>query len=125
MKIIVNHSSLVPIYEQVAGQIKKNIADGILKENDMLPSVRKLAADLKISALTVKKAYDSLEQTGIIVTVHGKGSFVSGNTSQIVMEESVRILENEMRKLAEKCRTQGMSDDDIRQMLELVLEVER
>ena len=78
MKIIINNSSVQPIYEQIVNQIKAMITDGTLKIDTMLPSVRSLAKELKISALTVKKAYDTLEQSGFVVTVHGKGSFVAG-----------------------------------------------
>lgn len=72
MKIIINTSLMIPIYEQIADQIKRLIRNGELKENDSLPSVRALSKELKISALTVKKAYDSLESEGFTVTVHGK-----------------------------------------------------
>ena len=74
MKIIINNSSMVPIYEQIMEQIKAQIISGELKENDILPSVRTMAKELKISALTVKKAYDNLEAEGMTVTVHGKGT---------------------------------------------------
>ena len=74
MKIIINNSSMQPIYEQIVTQIKSQIMDGNLKENEMLPSVRSLAKEIKVSALTVKKAYDALEDEGFVVTIHGKGS---------------------------------------------------
>ena len=77
MNMIINHMSMDPIYEQIIAQIKAQIIDGTLEKGAVLPSVRALAKDLKISALTVKKAYDLLEEEGLIVTVHGKGSFVS------------------------------------------------
>ena len=70
MHIIINNSSMVPIYEQVADQIKKDIVSGNLKENEALPSVRSLAAELRISALTVKKVYDKLEEEGFVVTLN-------------------------------------------------------
>ena len=78
MKIIINNSSMVPIYEQIMEQIKAQIISGELKENDILPSVRTMAKELKISALTVKKAYDNLEAEGMTVTVHGKGNLCCG-----------------------------------------------
>ena len=77
MDIIVNHSSMQPIYEQIGDQIKEKIMHGILKEDTPLPSVRTLAKELKVSALTVKKAYDALEEEGFVITIHGKGSFVA------------------------------------------------
>ena len=78
MKIIINNSSMVPIYEQIMEQIKAQIISGELKENDILPSVRTMAKELKISALTVKKAYDNLETEGMTVTVHGKRNLCCG-----------------------------------------------
>ena len=72
MNIIINTQGMVPIYEQIVDQIKKSIYNEELKEKDKLPSVRSLSNTLRISALTVKKAYDALEQEGLIITVHGK-----------------------------------------------------
>ena len=76
MNIIINHSLMIPIYEQIVDQIKKCITQGTLKENEALPSVRVLSKELKVSALTVKKAYDALEQEGFTTTIHGKGTYV-------------------------------------------------
>ena len=83
MSLIINHSSMQPIYDQIVSQIKDKIMHGEIKEESMLPSVRSLAKELKVSALTVKKAYDSLELEGFIVTVHGKGSFVASINQEI------------------------------------------
>ena len=77
MQIILNNASMIPIYEQLVEQVKNLILSGELPENEALPSVRTLAAALKISALTVKKAYDKLEEDGFVVTVHGKGTYVA------------------------------------------------
>ena len=81
---------MTPIYEQVVDQIKTMIRKGELKENDQLPSVRTLSKELKISALTVKKAYDNLEEEGFVVTVHGKGTYVSANNRELLLEEQKR-----------------------------------
>ena len=70
MNIIISHTSMEPIYEQIVRQIRAKIIDGSLKEKEPLPSVRTLSRELKISALTVKKAYDFLDEEGMIVTVH-------------------------------------------------------
>ena len=78
MHIILNHSSMVPIYEQLVEQIKTEILQSKLMEGEGLPSVRKLSAELRISSLTVKKAYDRLEEEGLVTTVHGKGTFEIG-----------------------------------------------
>lgn len=79
MNLIINNSSMVPIYEQIVDQMKTFIRNGELRENDILPSVRSLSKELKISALTVKKAYDNLEEEGFTVTVHGKGTYGSSD----------------------------------------------
>lgn len=87
MHIIINSSLMVPIYEQIMEQIKTQIRDGSLRENDSLPSVRALSKELKISALTVKKAYDHLESEGFAVTVHGKGTYVAAANPELLLEE--------------------------------------
>lgn len=122
MKIIINHSSMQPIYEQITDQIKAMIIDGTLKEEKMLPSVRTLAKELKISALTVKKAYDFLEEEGFVVTVHGKGSFIAKNNQGLLMEERKREIETELEKVIRKARISGLSEEEIRELFELIME---
>ena len=122
MKIIINSSSMVPIYEQIMDQIKARITAGDLKENDILPSVRTLAKDLKISALTVKKAYDNLEQDGFTVTVHGKGTYVAAANTERMLEEQRREVEEGIEKAVGKGRRCGMSDEEIRELFELIME---
>ena len=91
MHILLNNSSMIPIYEQIVDQVKHQIIMGQIKENDVLPSVRALSAELKISALTVKKAYDRLETEGFVVTVHGKGTFVAATDKELAVEARRRI----------------------------------
>ena len=122
MKIIINSSSMVPIYEQIMDQIKARITAGDLKENDILPSVRTLAKELKISALTVKKAYDNLEQDGFTVTVHGKGTYVAAANMERMLEEQRREVEEGLEKAVEKGRRCGMNDEEIRELFELIME---
>ena len=122
MRIIINSSSMVPIYEQIADQIKTLVRDGELKENDNLPSVRALSKDLRISALTVKKAYDSLEGEGFAVTVHGKGTYIAAVNPGLLMEEQKKELEADLEMAVQKGRRYGISDEDIRPLFELILE---
>lgn len=102
MNIIINHSSMQPIYEQIMGQIKERIMHGELKEDTALPSVRTFAKELKVSALTVKKAYDGLEEEGFIVTVHGKGSFVACANQETMLEEKKREVEADLEMAIRK-----------------------
>ena len=122
MKIIINSSSMVPIYEQIMDQIKAQITAGDLKENDILPSVRTLAKDLKISALTVKKAYDNLEQEGYTVTVHGKGTYVAAANTERILEDQRREVESDLEKVVEKGRRCGLKDEEIRELFDLIME---
>ena len=122
MNIIINSSLMVPIYEQIVDQIKTMIRNGNLKENDNLPSVRSLSKDLKISALTVKKAYDSLEEEGFTITVHGKGTYVAAANAELLLEEQKKELEADLELAVLKGRRFGISDEDLRSLFELVLE---
>ena len=122
MKIIINTSLMVPIYEQIVDQIKMLIRNGELKENDSLPSVRTLPKELKISALTVKKAYDNLENEGFTVTVHGKGTYVAAVNTELLLEEQKKELEADLEQAIQKGRRCGISDEDIKSLFELILE---
>ena len=122
MKLIVNGSSMVPIYEQVMEQIKALILNGSLKENDVLPSVRTLAKELKISALTVKKAYDYLEQEGFTVTVHGKGTYVAAANRELMLEEQRKEVEADLEMAIQKGRRCGLKDEEIREVFDLIME---
>lgn len=92
MNLIINHTSMQPVYEQIVCQIKDRIMHGELIEETMLPSVRTLAKEIKVSALTVKKAYDQLETEGFVITVHGKGSFVASINQAQMLEEKKKKL---------------------------------
>lgn len=122
MKIIINHTSMQPIYDQIVSQIKAQIIDGTLQEQAPLPSVRSLSKELKISALTVKKAYDYLEEEGFITTIHGKGSFISSSNQCLLMEERRKDVEADLEAAIRKARTSGLTDDEIRELFDLIME---
>ncbi|MDE7322393.1 MAG: GntR family transcriptional regulator [Lachnospiraceae bacterium] len=122
MNLIINHSSMQPVYEQIVSQIKDKIVHGELMEETMLPSVRTLAKDIRVSALTVKKAYDQLEAEGFVVTVHGKGSFVASANQARMLEEKKKEVESEFEQAIRKARSCGMEDSDIKELFEIVLE---
>ena len=122
MHMISQTSSMIPIYEQIMEQIKKDIASGALQPGDSLPSVRQLAADLKISALTVKKAYDRLEAEGFTSTVHGKGTYVTGTNLEMIREEQRRAVEHDMEAVVQKALACGMTKQEIRDILDLLTE---
>ncbi len=122
MNILINNSSMQPIYEQIVGQIKTEIMKGTLKEEQMLPSVRSLSKDLRISALTVKKAYDTLEQEGYIITIHGKGSFVAAVNPNLALEEQRKEVEQIMEQAVRKGRSCGMTVEELTNLFALIAE---
>ncbi|MDD5874379.1 MAG: GntR family transcriptional regulator [Eubacteriales bacterium] len=123
MHILINHSSMVPIYEQVADQVKKNIISGELKEGQVLPSVRALSSQLRISALTVKKSYDRLEDEGFVVTVQGKGTYVSTGDLSFAEEARRRAVEDDFKKAVDKATAAGMRPEEILEIVKIMLEV--
>ncbi len=123
MHILINHSSMVPIYEQVADQVKRNIISGELKEGQVLPSVRALSSQLRISALTVKKSYDRLEDEGFVVTVQGKGTYVSTGDLSFAEEARRRAVEDDFKKAVDKATAAGMRPEEILEIVKIMLEV--
>ena len=122
MQIILNNASMIPIYEQLVDQIKDRIITGKLSEGEALPSVRALSGTLKISSLTVKKAYDKLEEDGFVVTIHGKGTYVAPTDRSLALEARRRAVEEEFTRALDKARAVGMTRQEIRELLELLLE---
>ena len=122
MHIIINNSSMNPIYEQIISQIKEEIISGELVEDTELPSVRSLSKELKISALTVKKAYDLLGEEGYTVTVHGKGTYVASVNRNVLKEEKQKEFEDEMQKIVDQASKRGITDSEIREMFEIIRE---
>ena len=124
MQIILSNQSGQPIYEQIATQIKNQILSGQLQPGEMLPSIRALAKDLRISVITTKRAYDELEQQGFLSTVAGKVSFVRQADVELIREENLKKIEaliSEILALAAGC---GLGYEELAEMLALLAEKE-
>ena len=121
MHIIINNASMVPVYEQLIDQIKQEIISGTLQEGEVLPSVRGFANELKISALTVKKAYDRLEEEGFVVTVHGKGTYLAATDWQLALEARKKSVEEDFSLAVDRAKALGLTDEEIREILEILL----
>ena len=124
MQILIDNRSGVPIYDQIYTQIKGQIISGALEENEMLPSIRGLARDLRISVITAKRAYDELEREGFLYTVPAKGCFVAPRNVELLREENLRKIEQhmqEIRKLSAACR---LSPAEIAEMWQTLTEEE-
>ena len=113
---------MVPIYEQLMEQIKSDIIQSELKEGEALPSVRTLAGELRISALTVKKAYDKLEEEGFVTTVHGKGTYVSASDKQLALEARQKAIEDDFDKVIDRALSKGMKKEEISEVVKLILD---
>ena len=122
MRIIINNRSMEPIYEQLISQIKSGIISGEIADGEVLPSVRTMSADLRISALTVKKAYDRLEDEGFVTTVHGKGTFVNTADREMAAEARRKAVEDDFAAAVQRAKAAGLDDDEIRAALEIILE---
>lgn len=122
MKLIVNNSSMVPIYEQLVEQIKGMLVRGELAADTPLPSVRSLSGELKISALTVKKAYDALEAEGMVKTVHGKGTYVVGVNRNLMLEEQKKEVESILDDALRRGKIYGLTASELREMVEILLQ---
>lgn len=122
MELVLSNSSDQPIYEQIASQVRAQVLAGQLAEGDRLPSIRSLATQLRISAITTKRAYQELENQGFIHTVPGKGCFVAGNNLDLLREERLRMVEVSLAKAVSDARMAGITADELREMLDLQLE---
>lgn len=122
MNINISNSSGEPIYEQISSQIKINILNGELKEMELLPSIRTLAQELRISVITTKRAYEELEKEGFIVTMPGKGSFVSSHNKELLREKRLKIVEEKLQEAIIESRLLDLTKEDVINMVKLLYE---
>ena len=122
MKLIISNESGIPIYEQIKQQVKAAILSGELKEEEALPSLRTLAKDLKISVLTVTRAYTELEQEGFVKNVQGRGCFVLGSGSELMKEQLIRKVENSFAEAIKAAKIVNLSNIELHHLLDILLE---
>mgnify|MGYP000664223163 FL=1 len=122
MEIIISNASNKPIYEQITDQVKAAILAGELAEGEQLPSIRALASSLRVSVITTKRAYADLEAAGLIETVQGKGSFVAGGNAELIREERMRGVESLLTRAIADGRAAGLSDGELKEMFNLLME---
>ncbi len=125
MDILISNSCGRPIYQQIYDQVKNAILSGELREGDMLPSIRALAKDLRISVITTKRAYEELEQGGYIYTAAGKGCFVSQKSSGMVYEEHLKKIEEHMSEIARLAGVSGITEGQLIEMYRVLQEENR
>lgn len=124
MNIVISNSSDLPIYAQIKEQVKAQILSGELIEDEMLPSLRQLARDLKISVLTTTRAYNELEQEGFITSRQGKGFYVMSSSSDLIREQLIREVELNLNSAIQAAQRASMTNDEVISLLRLLMEVE-
>ena len=122
MNLLIDNKSGDPIYHQIYTQLREQILDGALEENELLPSIRGLAKDLRISFLTTKRAYDALESDGFIYTLPGKGCYVAAKNAELLREETLKKIETRIAEIAELARRGGIGRTELLEMLQFGLE---
>jgi GntR family transcriptional regulator len=125
MNILISSTSGEPIYAQIVGQIRQMILQGELQSGMPLPSIRLLAKELQISVITTKRAYEELEREGLINSIVGKGSFISGADQEFIKEQRLRIVENKLKEIIEESRQLGLTYGELTEMLKLLYEEEK
>ncbi len=124
LNIFIDNKSGAPIYDQIYTQIKAQIINGALQENELLPSIRGLAKDLRISFITTKRAYDELEKDGFIYTVQAKGCYVAPRNVELLREENLKKIEQHIEEIAQLAATCNLTREDIIEMINFTMEEE-
>ena len=124
MTILIDNKSAAPIYDQIYTQIKNQIISGALQENEMLPSIRALAKDLRISFITTKRAYEELEKDGFLYTIQGKGCYVAPKNLELIREENLKKIEDLIDQMVQLAALCHLSREEILEMVQFSLEEE-
>ena len=119
MNIYIDNRSGTPIYDQIYTQVKNLIMNGVLAENEALPSIRNLAKHLRISVITTKRAYDELEREGFIYTLPAKGCFVAPKNVELLREENLKKIEEHMREISRLAAESGLTKEEIIEMFQV------
>jgi GntR family transcriptional regulator len=124
MNIVIANTGDEPIYEQIKRQIKNQIIGGLLKEGELLPSIRRLAAELQISVITTKRAYDDLEAEGFVETAVGRGTYVARQREDFLHEKKLKIVEELLVQAVRQAKEFGLGQKEVATMLRLLFEEE-
>ena len=122
MNILIDNKSGTPIYDQIYSQIKGQIISGALKQDELLPSIRGLAKDLRISFITTKRAYEELEKEGFIYTLPAKGCYVAPKNVELLREENLKKIEEHIDEIVRLAASSNLSKQEIMEMVHFSLE---
>ena len=122
MNILIDNKSGTPIYDQIYSQIKDQIINGALKQDELLPSIRGLAKDLRISFITTKRAYEELEKEGFIYTLPAKGCYVAPKNVELLREENLKKIEEHIDEIVRLAASCNLSKQEIMERVHFSLE---
>ena len=125
MKMIISNSSSIPIYEQIKKSIINQILEGELNEDELVPSIRVLVQDIKISAMTIKKAYDELEKEGYLKSIQGKGTFVAPKNIELAKEQAQKDIEKYIEKIVVISNRFEIDENDVIEMFKMIYEEDK
>ena len=125
MNLIISNSSNTPIYEQIKEQITNKILSNELKTGELLPSIRSLAKDLRISVITTKNAYEELEREGYVETIPGKGTYVANKNTELIREEQLQKIEGLIDTVVSIAKISKITKEEIRNMLDILYEEDK
>ena len=121
LSVVLSNTAGVPIYEQIAQQVRDAILTGQVEADEMLPSIRALARDLRVSVITTTRAYSDLVADGFLANVPGKGYFVLPRDSKLVREQVLREVEEHLDRAVERARLAQLSDEELHTMLQTII----
>ena len=121
LSVVLSNTAGVPIYEQIAQQVRDAILTGQVEADEMLPSIRALARDLRVSVITTTRAYSDLVAEGFLANVPGKGYFVLPRDSELVREQVLREVEEHLDRAVERARLAQLSDEELHAMLQTII----
>ena len=121
LSVVLSNTAGVPIYEQIAQQVRDAILTGQVEADEMLPSIRALARDLRVSVITTTRAYSDLVAEGFLANVPGKGYFVLSRDSELVREQVLREVEEHLDRAVERARLAQLSDEELHTMLQTII----
>lgn len=122
MQIIISNSSDKAIYEQIVDCFKEKILSNEIMGGEMLPSIRSLAKDLKISVITTKRAYEELEKDGFIETIPGKGCFVKTKSDDLLQEEILKTIETHLMNAVKIAIKYGIDKQELDEIIKYLYE---
>ena len=122
LSVVLSNTAGVPIYEQIAQQVRDAILTGQVEADEMLPSIRALARDLRVSVITTTRAYSDLVAEGFLANVPGKGYFVLPRDSELVREQVLREVEEHLDRAVERARLAQLSDEELHTMLQTIID---